>query len=100
MLFNNKKSVYTARRSELNIKFRQQVKLLMIVYDEKINYTAIKNISRLLSSLNAKKASKRAYQNCMNCLNSFRTKSTRDEHHGYCSTNGHVRDKVPSEKEK
>ena len=36
----------------------------------------------------------------MNCLNGFRTKSARDKHYEYCSSNGHVKVKMPSEKEK
>ena len=44
-------------------------------------YTAIKNISRLLSKLNRK--TKHAYQFCMNCLNGFRTESARDKHYEY-----------------
>ena len=37
---------------------------------------------------------------CMNCLNGFRTESARDKHYEYCSSNGHVKVKMPSEKEK
>ena len=36
----------------------------------------------------------------MNCLNSFRTESARDTHYEYCSNNGHVKVKMPTEKEK
>ena len=36
----------------------------------------------------------------MNCLNRFRTASARDKHYGYCTSNGHVKVKIPSEKEK
>ena len=76
VLFSKKKSqnVYTARRSERNVKCKKQDNLLMIVDGEKRRYTAIKNISRLLSKLNGK--TKRAYHYCMICLNDFRTEST------------------------
>ena len=37
---------------------------------------------------------------CMNCLNSFRTESSRDKHYEYYSCNGHVKVKMPTEKEK
>ena len=49
-LFSKKKNqnIYTARRSERNVKCKKQVNLLMIVDGEKRHYTAIKNISRLL----------------------------------------------------
>ena len=76
VLLSKKKSqnIYTARRSELNVKCKKQVNLLMIVDGQKTYYTVIKNISRLLSKLNGK--TKRAYHYCMICLNDFRTEST------------------------
>ena len=76
VLFSKKKSqnIYTAHRSELNVKCKKQVNLLMIVDGQKRYYTVIKNISRLLSKLNGK--TKRAYHYCMICLNDFRTEST------------------------
>ena len=36
----------------------------------------------------------------MNCLNSFRIESARDKHYEYYSNNGHVKVKMPTEKEK
>ena len=100
VLFSKKKSqnVYTARRSERNVKCKKQDNLLMIVDGEKRRYTAIKNISRLLSKLNGK--TKSTYDYCMNCLNDFRTEQERDKHYEYCSSNGHVNVKMPTEKEK
>ena len=102
VLFSNKKSqkknIYTVRRSEHNVKSKKQVNLLMIVDGEKRHYTAIKNISRLLSKLNGK--TRRAYHFCMNCLNGFRTESARDKLYEYWSSNGHVKVKMPSKKEK
>ena len=70
----------------------------MVVDGERKHYTAITNISRLLSKLNRK--SYRAYHCSLNCLNGFRTASARDKHYEYCSTNGHVRVKMPTEYEK
>ena len=100
VLFSNKKSqnIYTACRSERNVKSKEQVNLLMIVDGEKKHYSAIKGISRLLSKLNGK--TRRAYHYCMNCLNGFRTSSARDKHYDYCSDNGHVKVNMPSEEEK
>ena len=98
VLFNKKQSIYTARRSELNGKCSKQVTLLMVVDGEDRHYTAIKNISRLLSKLNGK--TQHAYHYCTNCLNGFRTGSARDKHYEHCSNNGHVKVKMPSEKEK
>ena len=75
VLFSNNKNqnIYTARRSERNVKCKKQVNLLMIVDGEKRHYTAINNISKLLSKLNGK--TRRAYHFCMNCLNGFRKAS-------------------------
>ena len=80
------------------MKCKKQVNLLIIVDGEKRHYTAIKSISRLLKSLNA--THKGGYHFCMNCLNGFRTESARDKHYEYCSSNGHVKVKMPTEKEK
>ena len=70
----------------------------MIVDGENRHYTAIKSISRLLKSLNA--THKGAYHFCMNCLNGFWTGSARDKHYEYCSSNGHVKVNMTTEKEK
>ena len=70
----------------------------MIEDGGKRHYTAIKNISRLLSKLNGR--TRRAYHYCINCLNGFRRGSVRDKHYEYCSSNGHVRVKMPTENEK
>ena len=79
VFFSKKKSqnIYAARRSKRNVKCKKEVNLLMIVDGEKRRYTAIKNISRLLSKLNGK--TKSAYDYCMNCLNDFRTEPERDK---------------------
>ena len=70
----------------------------MIVDEEYRHYTTIKSISRLLKSLNA--TYKGAYHFRMNCLNGFRTESARDRYYEYCSSNGDVKVKMPTEKEK
>ena len=83
VLFSNNKNqnIYTARRSECNVKCKNQVNLLMLVDGEKRHYTTIKSISRLLSKLNGK--TRRAYHFCMNCLNGFWKASARDKHYEY-----------------
>ena len=98
-LFSIKKNqnIYTARRSERNVKCKKQVNLLMVVDRENRHYIAIKRISRLLKSLNA--AHKGAYHFCINCLNGFRTELARDKHYEYCSSNGHVKVKMPTEQD-
>ena len=70
----------------------------MIVDGEKKHYTAIKNMSRLLSKLNGK--TRHAYHYCINCFNGFRTESARDKHYEYCNSNGHVKVTMPTEKQK
>ena len=100
MLFSKKKNqnICTGRRSERKVKCKKQVNLLVIVNGENRHYTAIKGISRLLKSLNATR--KGAYHFCMNCLNGFRTEPARDKHYEYCSSNGHVKVNMTTEKEK
>ena len=102
VLFSNKKSkkknIHTVCMSEHNVKCKKQVNLLIIVDGENRHYTAIKSISKLLKSLNA--SHKGAYHICMNCLNGFWTEAARDKHYEYCSSNGHVKLKMPTEKEK
>ena len=100
VLFSKKNSqnIHAVRRSEHNMECKKQVNLLMIEDGGKRHYTAIKNISRLLSKLNGK--TKRAYHFCINCLNGFRTASARDKHYEYCSSNGHVKVNMPTGKEK
>ena len=102
VLFNNKKNqkknIYTTCRSRRNGKCKKQVNLLMIVDGEKRHYTAIKNITRVLSKLNRK--TQDAYHCCVNCLNGFRTESARDKRHEYCSSNSHVKVNMPNEKKK
>ena len=98
MLFSNKKNIYTAHRSKHNMKCKKQVNLLMIVDGENRHYTAIKSMSRLLKSLNATQIG--AYHFCMNSLNGFWIESAKDKHYEYYSSNGHVKVKLPTEKEK
>ena len=102
VLFSNKKSqkknIYTVRMSGRNVKCKKQVNLLMIVDGKKRHYTAIKNISRLLSELNGK--TQHAYHYCMNCLHGFQVESARDKHCEYYSSNGHVKVNMPTEEEK
>ena len=100
VLFSNKKSqnIYAARRSEHNTKCKKQVNLLIIMDGENRYYTAIKSIYKLLKPFNA--IHKGAYNFCMNCLNGFGTETARDKHYEYCSSNGHGKVKVPTEKEK
>ena len=71
----------------------------MITDSENRHYTAVKSLSRLLSSENSK-GRKGAYHFCMNCLNGFRTESAIDKLYKYCSSHGEVNVKMPKESEK
>ena len=93
-----RRKIYTVCRSGRNVKCKKHVNLFLIVNGEKRHYTAIKNISRLLSKLNGR--TKHVYNYCMNCFNGFRTESARDKHYEYCSSNRHVKVNKPTEKEK
>ena len=102
VLYSNKKgqkkNIYMVCTSERNMKCINQVNLLMILDGEERHCFTIKNISRLLSKLYGK--TKHTYQCCIYCLNNFRTTSARDKHYEYCSSNGHVKVNMPTEKEK
>jgi len=50
VLFESKKEIYIARRSDYNRKRSKQVNLLMIVDGKNRHYTAINCLSRLLKS--------------------------------------------------
>ena len=98
VLLNNKEIIYIAYRSELNGKCSKQANLLMIVDGENRHYKIIKKkICRLLSRLNGKR--NRTYHFCINCLDGFRTASAIEKPYEYCSSNGYVNVKMPSEKE-
>ena len=78
------------------MKCKKQVNLLMIEDGENRHYTATKSTSRLLSKLSGK--TRHVYHFSMNCLNSFWTGSARDKYYEYCSSNGLVKFKMPTEK--
>ena len=57
------------------------------------HYTAIKSLSRLISSSNSKHKRKQYF--CTNCLLGFTSESSRDEHRVYCKDNETVRVEMP-----
>ena len=85
------------RRLDYNTTRSKIVNLLLITSGEKKHYTAVKNLSRLLSRENAN--SKRAYHDCLNCLISFRTESSRDKHYGNCVDHDAVKTEMPWKEE-
>ena len=59
------------------------------------HYTAIKSLSRLLSSKNSNTKHKQHF--CMNCLQGYTQESSRDQHQVYCEDNKTVRVKMPKQ---
>ena len=58
-------------------------------------YTAIKSLSRLLSSKNSNTKCKQHF--CMNCFQGFTQESSRDQHQVYCEDNESVRVEMPKQ---
>ena len=70
-----------------------EINLLLISEDDKLHYTAVKSLSRLLISRNIKHKCKQHF--CNNCLQGFTLESSRDEHQVYCEDNEAVRVEMP-----
>ena len=68
---------------------------LMVSEDGIRHYTAIKSLSRLLSSKNSN--TKRKQHFCMNCLQGFTHESSRDQHQVYCENNESVKVEIPKQ---
>ena len=73
----------------------REISLLMVSEDGIRHYTAIKSLSRLLSSKNSN--TKRKQHFCMNCLQGFMQESSRDQHQVYCKDNESVRVEMPKQ---
>ena len=85
------KDIYILRNS--NRSYYREINLLMISENRINHYTAIKSLSRLLGSSNAKHKCKQYF--CTNCLQGFSLEASRDEHQVYCENNEAVRVKMP-----
>ena len=73
----------------------REINLLMVSEDGIRHYTAIKSLSRLLSSKNSNTKCKQHF--CMNCLQGFTQESSRDQHQVYCENNESVRVEMPKQ---
>ena len=73
----------------------QEINLLMVSEDSIWHYTAIKSLSRLLSSKNSNTKCKQHL--CMNCLQGFMQELSRDQHQAYCKDNESVRVEMPKQ---
>ena len=84
------KDVYICRKG---IGRDCEINLLLISEDDKLHYTVVKSLSRLLSSSNSKHKCKQYF--CNNCLQGFAQELSRDQHYGYCIDNETVRVEMP-----
>ena len=73
----------------------REINLLMVCEDGIRHYTAIKSLSRLLSSKNSNTKHKQHF--CMNCLQDFTQESSRHQHQVYCEDNKSVRVEMPKQ---
>ena len=90
VLLVENKDIYICRKG---IRRDHKINLLLISEDDKLHYTVIKSLSRLLSSSNSKHHGKQHF--CTNCLQGFTQESSRDEHQVYYEDNETVRVEIP-----
>ena len=86
------RDIYIHRKDR---RMGQEINLLMVSEDGIRHYTAIKSLSRLLSSKNSN--TKRKQHFCMNCLKGFTQELSRDQHQAYCEDNKSVRVEMPKQ---
>ena len=86
------RDIYIYRKGQ---RVGQEINLLMVSEDGIWHYTAIKSLSRLLSSKNSYTKCKQHF--CMNCLQGFKQESSRDQHQVYCEDNESVRVEMPKQ---
>ena len=73
----------------------REINLLMVSEHGIWHYTAIRSLSRLLSSKNSNSKHKQHF--CMNCLQGFMQESSRGQHQVYCDDNESVRVEMPKQ---
>ena len=86
------KDIYIHRKGR---RMGREINLLMVSENGIWHYTAIKSLSRLLSSKNSNTERKQHF--CMNCLQDFMQESSRDQHQVYCKDNKSVRVEMPKQ---
>ena len=84
------RDIYIHRKGR---RMGREINLLMVSEDGIQHYTAIKSLSRLLSSKNSN--TKRKQHFCMNCLQGFTQELSRDQYQAYCEDNESVRVEMP-----
>ena len=73
----------------------REINFLMVSEDGIRHYTAVRSLSRLLSSKNSNTKHKQHF--CMNCLQGFTQELSRDQHQAYCEDNESVRVEMPKQ---
>ena len=86
------RDIYIHRKGR---RLGREINLLMVSEHGIQHYTAIKSLSRLLSSKNSNTKGKQHF--CMNCFQDFTQESTRDQHQVYCEDNESVRVEIPKQ---
>ena len=86
------RDIYTHRKGQ---RVGQEIKLLMVSEDGVWHYTAIKSLSRLLSSKNSNTKHKQHF--CVNSLQGFTQELSRDQHQVYCEDNMSIRVEMPKQ---
>ena len=86
------RDIYIHRKGQ---RMGREINLLMVSEDGIQHYTAIKSLSRLLSSKNSNTKCKLHF--CMNCLQGFTQELSRDQHKTYCEDNESVRVEIPKQ---
>ena len=86
------RDIYIHRKGR---RMGQKINLLMVSEDGIQHHTAIKSLSRLLSSKNSN--TKRKQHFCVNCLQGFTQELSRDQHQVYCEDNKSVRVEMPKQ---
>ena len=88
------RDIYIHRKGQ---RMDREINLLMVSEDGIWHYTAMKSLSRLLSSKNSN--TKRKQHFCMNCLQGFTQELSKDQHQVYCEDNESVRAEMPKQGE-
>ena len=85
------KDIYIHRNSKCDSD--REINLLMISENGTNHYTAVKSLSKLLSSSNSKHKGKQYF--CTNCLQGFSLEASRDQRQVYCKDNKAVKVEMP-----
>ena len=86
------RDIYIQRKGR---RVGREINLLMVSEDGIRHYTAIKSLSRLLSSKNSNTKCKQHF--CINCLQGFTQELSRDQHQAYCEDSESVRVQMPKQ---